>query len=198
VAWFDNAEMPMVEGSNLGEAEPLRNRNDGGVDDTERQVDVGGDELCHALHVRCRDLGNMEPVVAKRPEKCQFRLRADVRLEQVANLSEHRRRNQQRPCGLSEQTQAGTVCVVLDIASRQQAPVSHRSMSAAQLSLKDLLGPLGQIRVRLKRGEERQVSATRVGKPVAHEPQSRLQLSLWQLIYEMVQFVSHRAHAISL
>lgn len=138
MTWLDDAEMPVVQGSNLGDAEPFSDRDHGGVHDPRRHVDVLGNQPGHASDVRCGDLGYPEPIAAERLEEGDVRGRTKARPEQVANLAEHRRKNLQRPLGLAQQVEAGVVRVVLDIARSQQHSRVAQSMSAAQLGTEDL------------------------------------------------------------
>src|SRR6516165_80130 len=76
-------------------------------------------------------------------------------------------------------------------------PVSHSSMSAVELGAKDLLRPLSQIRLGLKGCEERQIPAlsAMVCHPAADQLEGWAQLSLRQLIHQVMEFLAHRAHA---
>src|SRR5215471_1425670 len=75
-------------------------------------------------------------------------------------------------------------------------PVSHSSMSAVKLGAKDLLRPLSQIRLGLKGCEERQIPTlpAMVCHPAADQLQGWPQLSLRQLIHQVMEFLAHRAH----
>src|SRR5215469_17226711 len=75
-------------------------------------------------------------------------------------------------------------------------PVSHSSMSAVKLGAKDLLRPLSQIRLGLKGCEERQIPAlpAMVCHPAADQLQGWPQLSLGQLVHQVMEFLAHRAH----
>jgi len=74
--------------------------------------------------------------------------------------------------------------------------VSHSSMSAAEFGAENLLRPLGQIRLGLERCEERQVPSLLavLCHPATDQLQGRPQLSLGQLIHEVMEFLAHRAH----
>jgi hypothetical protein len=78
--------------------------------------------------------------------------------------------------------------------------VSHSSMSAAEFGAENLLRPLSQIRLGLKRCEERQVTPLlgTLCHPAADQFQGWPQLSLGKLIHQMMEFIAHRAHERSL
>src|SRR5215472_856690 len=75
-------------------------------------------------------------------------------------------------------------------------PVSHSSMSAVKLGAKDLLRPLSQIRLSFKGSEERQIPAlpAMVCHPAADQVQGWPQLSLGQLVHQVMEFLAHCAH----
>jgi hypothetical protein len=74
--------------------------------------------------------------------------------------------------------------------------VSHRSMSAAEFGAENLLHPLSQIRLGLKRREERQVSplAAVLCYSAADQLQGWLELILRKLIHHLMKFLAHHAH----
>src|SRR5215472_10182044 len=69
-------------------------------------------------------------------------------------------------------------------------------MSAAQFGAENLLRPLSQILLGLKRCEERQIPAlpAMVCHPASDQLQGWPKLSLWQLIHQVMEFLAHRAH----
>jgi hypothetical protein len=75
--------------------------------------------------------------------------------------------------------------------------VSHSSNSAAELGAQELLGPLRQVRVGLKRAEERQapLAAPLKVHAAADQLQCRSQFGLRELVHQMVQLLAHCAHA---
>src|SRR6516165_5139268 len=70
----------------------------------------------------------------------------------------------------------------------KSTPVSHSSMSAAEFGAENLLRPLSQIRLGLKRCEERQVPSLLavLCYPAADQLQGWPQLSLWKLIHQVL------------
>jgi hypothetical protein len=74
--------------------------------------------------------------------------------------------------------------------------VSHSSTSAAEFGAENLLCPLSQIRLGLKRSEEGQVPSrpAMFCDPAADQLQGWLELILGKLIDELMEFLAHRAH----
>jgi hypothetical protein len=74
--------------------------------------------------------------------------------------------------------------------------VSHSSMSAAEFGAENILRPLSQIRLGLKRREERQVPSLPavLRDPAADQLQGWLKLILGKLIHQLMEFFAHRAH----
>jgi hypothetical protein len=73
-------------------------------------------------------------------------------------------------------------------------------MSAAEFGTQNLFRPLSQIRVGLEGRKEREIAAQFIAlcKPVADQFQSWLDLGLWKLIHQVMKFVAHRAHGLTL
>jgi len=74
--------------------------------------------------------------------------------------------------------------------------VSHNSTSAAEFGAENLLRPLSQIRLGLKRREEGQVPSrpAMLCDPAADQLQGWLELILGKLIDQLMEFLAHRAH----
>lgn len=78
-------------------------------------------------------------------------------------------------------------------------PVSHSSMSTAELGREDFLCPLSEIWLSLERREEGKIPclAAVLLHPVTDQFQGWPKLSLWKLVYQMVKLFAHRAHGFS-
>jgi hypothetical protein len=74
--------------------------------------------------------------------------------------------------------------------------VSHSSTSAAEFGAENLLRPLSQIRLGLKRSEEGQVPSrpAMLCDPAPDQLQGWLKLILGKLIDQLMEFLAHRAH----
>lgn len=74
--------------------------------------------------------------------------------------------------------------------------MSQSSTSAAEFGAENLLRPLSQIRLGLKRSEEGQVPSwpAMLCDPAANQLQRWLELILGKLIDQLMEFLAHRAH----
>jgi hypothetical protein len=72
----------------------LGDRDHGGIDDSQRQIQVGVNEFRQARHVSVRKLRYVEPVASERLQEGHLRLRPDSGLQQIADLAQDRRRHE--------------------------------------------------------------------------------------------------------
>ena len=89
--------------------------------------------------------------------------------------------------------------VVLHVAGGEQDACIAQPHVRAEFGPQDLLWPLRQIRVRLEGREERQVPHAVSGvSPAPDQLKNRPNLLLGKLVHQVMQFLTHRAHATSI
>jgi hypothetical protein len=109
VEWAANAEVLAVHRRDLGEVQAFGDRDHGCIDDAEWKAHLLLDEFRDARDVAFCDLGNVEAVAAERLEEGDLCVRPDAGLEQVADLAQDWRRDEEWPLGVSQQCEACSV-----------------------------------------------------------------------------------------
>jgi hypothetical protein len=87
----DDAEVAAVEGRDFGGVEPLRRSDHRGVDGAERQIAVFGDELGNADRVARVQRLDREAAAGEVAEEADLGLPAQARLDQVGDLGDDER-----------------------------------------------------------------------------------------------------------
>ena len=88
----DNTEVAPIERRHFGGVEPLRGDHRG-VDGTERQVAVFGDELGDADRVAGVQRLDREAAAGQIPQEADLSFPAETRLDQVGDLGDDERRD---------------------------------------------------------------------------------------------------------
>jgi hypothetical protein len=115
--WPDHVEVTTVEGSDLAQPEPLGDGDNSRVGGPEWEVGIGLDQLGHPLVVGQLEIDDRQGLLHDRPQERGFDFRAARAAEQVANLGNHRCRNEDRaPREVQAGEQVGTSSVVLVVA----------------------------------------------------------------------------------
>ena len=111
----DDAEVPSVDGRDIGDAEAFGGGDDRGVYGAERQVVVPRDELDHAERV-CRVDGlKYEGAAAEVAEEAGLCLPAEARRQQVRDFGDDEGGDDERPGVRLQQFEAGGVVRVVGI-----------------------------------------------------------------------------------
>lgn len=93
----DDAEVAAVQGRHFSGVEPFGCRDHRGIDGAERQVAVLGDELCNADGVAGMERLNHEVAAGQIAEETDLGLPAETRLDQIGDLGDDERGNDERP-----------------------------------------------------------------------------------------------------
>lgn len=94
--WPDDGEVAAVDGGNLSYAQSLGCGHDRCIDGAERQVAVPGDEFSNAEPIGGSHRFNAEGAACQVPEEAHLGFRTQTSREQVGNLGEHERGDDQR------------------------------------------------------------------------------------------------------
>ena len=86
----DRGEVAPVEGRDLLHAQPLSDRDHGGVGGAQRERGEGSHQLCHAGDVIVGEIDKREAAVSNGVEEGRLRLGSDPLVQPVAGLSENR------------------------------------------------------------------------------------------------------------
>ncbi len=92
---LDDGEVTTIQGSYLGDTEPLGKSDHRGVNGAERQVTVLPDEVSHPSEVLDARIKTHQPPSSQEPEERLFDVRTATGLQHVAGLSHNRTRHRQ-------------------------------------------------------------------------------------------------------
>ena len=106
VAGPDDREVPVVKRGDLGQPKALGDGRHGGTGDAGRKIKIRFRESGHAAGAGALESGGPEPVTAGRPEEGHLSLRSRPRLEEVPDLAQDRRGNQQRAFRMPQEAEA--------------------------------------------------------------------------------------------
>jgi hypothetical protein len=115
MARADDAEVAAIERRHFGDVEPLCCRDHRGVYGAERQIAVLGDELCDANGVTGMQRLDREAAAGEIAEETNLRLPAKPGFDQVGNLGDDERGEDEGPRVGLEQLQAGGVVGVVGV-----------------------------------------------------------------------------------
>ena len=111
----DDCEVATVEGSDLGDPQPLASHHDGGIDRPQGQVVVGPHELGDAQPIARLHRLDGECPSREIPQKADFRRSAESRRYEVDDLGDHQMRDDQGPGMGFQQLQAGCVVPIIGV-----------------------------------------------------------------------------------
>lgn len=151
VARTDNGEVPSIQRGDFGDVQAFGQGYYGRVGDSERQVGVLLDQLGHPCVVLRSQVDRFEVAVGYALEEPGFDVGVTVMIEEVADLSSDRCRQEESALGKAkagQQLVAGMVGVVLgDRGSDNRTSVEDDHGSAAEALRQDFVDPLGRGRV---------------------------------------------------
>jgi hypothetical protein len=110
-----DAEVAAVERRHFGRVEPLGHGDHRGVDGAQRQVAVLGDELGDADRVACVQRLDEEVTGGEVAEEANLRLPSESGADQIGDLGDDERGEDERPRMGLEQLQAGRMMVVVGV-----------------------------------------------------------------------------------
>ena len=116
-------EMEPVKRSDLDDSKPLGDRDNSRIRRTEREVGIDLDQLGHPFVVDQLKIYNRERLLHNRAQERGLDLRAASAAEQITDLGDHRRRDEDRAPSkvqTGEQVRAGSVVLVVAIGGRHQ------------------------------------------------------------------------------
>ncbi len=85
-------EVPPIDGGDLVDAQPLGECDHGGVGRAERKISILTDEVCHTAVIASCQLNRFEGAISERAQKRGLDLRRRLPRQQIANLGNHQRR----------------------------------------------------------------------------------------------------------